>query len=356
MEAVLRGAIRACYAGLDSVTLRQRIAERIVEPLALDAHAFSLCDPETGLLTHTVGAGVPPALSTAFVQYLYPEEVSLLAARMRRGGNAVFSVPEHSPLARETLGQHGIGDQIYLGVVMNGRPQGGWCVMRESATSRAQQDTSAFLRRLAPHVARGLRTAGRIDAARAASPARDVAAGVLALDARNRRIVQTPSASQILADIADHGFDTNIQLPTVLLSAIASLRNGTDGDRASIEVRLRGHSGRWYRIEANRAEPDENGATSTVIVMQPVAAGRAARLLLDAYNLSPRERQIVAAVVRGDPTKTIAASLGISPYTAKEHLERACAKIGVRGRKGLIGKLFADGMARAVPKKGDGAR
>src|SRR5690348_15564862 len=103
MEAVLRSAIRACYAGHDSVTLRREVASRIAPPLALDAYAFSLCDPETGLLTHTVASGVPAALNTAFVRHLYPNELAPLTASMRSSGQAVFSVPEHSPMARAEL-------------------------------------------------------------------------------------------------------------------------------------------------------------------------------------------------------------------------------------------------------------
>ena len=57
----------------------------------------------------------------------------------------------------------------------------------------------------------------------------------------------------------------------------------------------------------------------------------------------PVEGEVVAAVVRGEPTKCIAASLGISPYTVAEHLDRACAKVGVRGRKALVARLFLDG-------------
>jgi hypothetical protein len=31
-----------------------------------------------------------------------------------------------------------------------------------------------------------------------------------------------------------------------------------------------------------------------------------------------------------------------------EHLERACRKVGVRGRKALVAKLFVDGYAPAL--------
>lgn len=71
-------------------------------------------------------------------------------------------------------------------------------------------------------------------------------------------------------------------------------------------------------------------------------------LLLGEYRLSPRERQVVAAAVRGEPTKVIAASLDISQYTVIEHLDRACNKIGVRGRKELVARLFAGVLASTV--------
>jgi DNA-binding CsgD family transcriptional regulator len=70
-----------------------------------------------------------------------------------------------------------------------------------------------------------------------------------------------------------------------------------------------------------------------------------AGILTRLYGFSAREREVIAAVARGEPTKFIAASLGVSPHTVTEHLERACHKLGVRGRKALIAKLFFEGYA-----------
>ena len=53
----------------------------------------------------------------------------------------------------------------------------------------------------------------------------------------------------------------------------------------------------------------------------------------------------ILALLRDDarlPVASLAATLGISPYTVAEHLDRACAKVGVRGRKALVAKLFLD--------------
>lgn len=111
-----------------------------------------------------------------------------------------------------------------------------------------------------------------------------------------------------------------------------------------VVLRARGRSGRWYTIRAMLAEPDATGQCSTVVV-QPSTPRERAAILTRLYDLSQREREVTAAVARGESTKRIAARLGVSPHTVKEHLDRACAKIGVRGRKALVAKLFIDGYA-----------
>ena len=40
-----------------------------------------------------------------------------------------------------------------------------------------------------------------------------------------------------------------------------------------------------------------------------------------------------------------AAQLGVSAYTVRDHVDHACEKVGVRGRKALLAKLFFDGYA-----------
>jgi DNA-binding CsgD family transcriptional regulator len=51
-------------------------------------------------------------------------------------------------------------------------------------------------------------------------------------------------------------------------------------------------------------------------------------------------------VARGYSSKEIAHRLGISPYTVQDHLDHAAEKVGVRGRRALLAKLFFDGHAR----------
>ena len=98
-------------------------------------------------------------------------------------------------------------------------------------------------------------------------------------------------------------------------------------------------------MRASLAEPDASGESAVVIVIRPALAQEIANVLTRLYALSPREREVIAAVARGEATKCIAETLKLSPHTVTEHIQRACDKIGVRGRKALIARLFFDGYA-----------
>ncbi|MBI4500475.1 MAG: helix-turn-helix transcriptional regulator [Gemmatimonadetes bacterium] len=76
--------------------------------------------------------------------------------------------------------------------------------------------------------------------------------------------------------------------------------------------------------------------------------GDVAPVLALLYGLSPREREVLMLVARGCSTKEISGCLGISPYTVQDHLDHAFDKVGVRGRRALLARLFFDGLARSL--------
>jgi len=262
----------------------------------------------------------------------------------------MFSMLDLSPPVRAELASNGFGQQLQLSLAADGRLLGTWCMMRDVGAPASRDAERALLRRLIPHVTRGLQAAARVDqglAAAVGAPADDDAhaPGILVLDARDRATVRTPLAAAWLDDLADVGLEMPHRLPLAVHALVVRLRRARADVPVDAHVRMRGRSGRWYVLRASLSEPDPAGECAVVIVVRPAVPREVATILTRLYDLSAREREMVAAVARGESTKEIAAALGLSPHTVVEHIDRACAKIGVRGRKALIAKLFFDGYA-----------
>ena len=78
----------------------------------------------------------------------------------------------------------------------------------------------------------------------------------------------------------------------------------------------------------------------TVIVERagPSATGE---VLMAAYDLTPRERDVVGLIAQGFTVNQIAARLDISEWTVKDHTKSINRKVGVGSRTELLATLFA---------------
>jgi DNA-binding CsgD family transcriptional regulator len=342
MEQIERSIERVCAAGLDSASLRREIIARVLPVLGFDAYAFSTCDPETGLLAHTIADGIPGDLGKQFAEDFYAEECALISLHMGARNWPVFSMVEMSPRARDATRNAGLRSQLHVSLATNNRVRGLWCLMWAEQTPAAESRARALLQRVAPHVAYGLRAASLVDDGLAATEADVTAPGILVLNAAGHPTLRTPIAVRCLADIADSGVGADGDVPLSVLGLAAHVRNRA-GRPAGAFVRVRGASGRWYLLRGSLTEPDATGESSVVIVVRPALRHETAAMLERLHSLSEREREVVVAAARGDSTKRIAAQLCVSPHTVEEHMERACRKIGVRGRKALVAKIFVDG-------------
>jgi len=93
--------------------------------------------------------------------------------------------------------------------------------------------------------------------------------------------------------------------------------------------------GTWIAIDASPLV-DEPGAMA--IVLRPAPAPSILDVRLRAAGLTDREREIALALMRGDDTNAIAATLHLSPWTVQDHLKAIFDKTGVRSRRAFVAR------------------
>ena len=111
----------------------------------------------------------------------------------------------------------------------------------------------------------------------------------------------------------------------------------------SFRARLQHARGQWAILEAS---PLIGGDEDQVAVtIEPATGDQLISLLLVAYGLTPREREICSEVMAGHSTSAIAGRLFISSNTVQDHLKSIFAKVGVRSRGEMVARLRPNGSS-----------
>lgn len=345
-----REIIRLCHAGLDSQTLRIEIIKRLRKAIPLDVSFFSTADPATLLFT---GAVVDEVLGRALPQFLVNEflqdDVNKFS-RLARSATLVGSLiqatqreQERSPRYRDILAPLALGDELRAALVTKGTCWGFLCLHRDRSSPNFTATEAAFLSRIAPHMALGLRKALLLRST-VGSHVPD-APGLLLLTDDLTIVSVTPAAEQWLAEIAAADGTHKQPLPYAIYAVVARLKaieHGSDAEVALVvpKVRLRTESGSWIVLHASRlSSADANGLIAVIFeVARPIEI---APLIVQAYDLSKREGEIMQSVLRGLSTREIAETFHIMPDTVQDYLKAIFEKVGVRSRRELVGQIFA---------------
>lgn len=161
------------------------------------------------------------------------------------------------------------------------------------------------------------------------------APGLVVLDDRHEEISVSPTAKRWLDDLPEDRPGAGSALPYPVHAVAA---RATADTTVPARSRARTRSGRWAALHAWRIGPADQPMTA--VSLGPAEPGDLAAIVLDAYGLSHRERQVTQQVLLGNSTTQIAAGLAISEYTVQDHLKAVFDKTGVRSRRDLISELF----------------
>ncbi|MBK5305070.1 MAG: hypothetical protein JJD92_00125 [Frankiaceae bacterium] len=231
------------------------------------------------------------------------------------------------------------GDQELVAALRtrSGETWGALGLYRETGQPMFDEVEKRFLRECGPHLAEGARRA--LLFGEATDPESSQAPGLVVLTRDWQVESSTPGVEQWLRDLPDGDLD-NGTLPSAVLSVAArALRCIEDGEPAEVAMaRVLSRSGAWIVLHGAALQ---SGTDSRVaVIVEPAHPARITSLLMSAYGMTDRERDVTRLVLQGSSTAQIAGDLHVSPHTVQQHLKSIFEKTGVRSRRDLVGKVF----------------
>jgi DNA-binding CsgD family transcriptional regulator len=347
-EQMRREMIRLCHAGLDSRTLRIELLKRLRSVIPFDSSCFITADPATLLFTGSVVDELTSATSQLIENELLHDDVNKFTWLARSNlpvGSLVQATQgeiSRSRRYREILAPNGIGDELRAALLSGVCCWGFLCVHRDQSSPYFTAAEADYLARLTPYFAEGLRTAMLLSSTTRPTFADEP--GLLLMAEDLSVVAITPAAERWLADVAEADGPHKSALPyaiTTVVTRMLALEQGKETQSDLVpRTRLRTASGQWLVLHASRlSSPITQGQIAVIMeVARPVEI---APLIVQAYDLSKRESEIMQGVFHGWSTAEIADTFHISSHTVQDHLKAIFEKVGVRSRRELVGQFFA---------------
>jgi len=358
MDRAFSEVQRLCYAGLYEESLLQQVAERTRRAVPLEIYCMHTNDPSSGLVTGGVlsDSDYGEVARVAAERVQFDDDVTPFGWMVRKRLPALSlsettgGKPERALRYREVMVPLGVEHEMRGVFAVDGELWGSITAMREPESPDFDAREVAFFRRIAPHLAAGLKAAALRSEA-LAEPNGDNSPGVLVLDRAGRVLQYTAAAERWLRDLGDlgPGWREGDGLPLAVLSVMGALRRAlgteTNGERTRLpRLLVRARSGRCLVLHGAWTEPSSDGSSETTIVIEAAGPREVSWLRTSAYGLTEREREVVALVVRGASTRQISRTLYISEYTVQEHLSNVFEKVGERSRQALVKRLYLDSI------------
>jgi DNA-binding CsgD family transcriptional regulator len=336
--------IRLSARGLDVASFFDEAGAILRKAVLFDGFCSMTVDPATMLLTsHIAHDSVRPEDVPRLGRNEFLEEdvnkFGVLARAPRPAGvltDATGHLPESSPRYRDILRPNGFRDELRFALLDEGACWGWIALYRRAESGDFEVSDAALTASLSQLLAQGLRRAILL----AAAPTDDEpdALGLILLAAGGAVEAMTTPAerwlNQLIASAPAAG-DLPAVVNSVACRALLTARGGgSEGARARVPT----SGGTWLVIHGSVVGDPAEGRTA--IILEPARSPEIAPLIVAAYGLTAREREVTQLVLHGFSTAEIAGRLHLSEYTVQDHLKAIFDKVGVRSRRELVAQIF----------------
>lgn len=360
-ERVRQDVDVVAHAGLDLESFLLEAVESVRRAVPWVSACVGTHDPSSHLLTSARKYGDLRDRNShdhefGLIEYGTVEETSF--TELARGPVAAAGVhlltggrPDRSlRLSTFINPRFGYGDEVRL-AFRDGREV--WGVL---ALFRGEDDAPFdaaevdFLASLAAPFAHGVRAGmlTRLADVAVASGTTGLGPAVIIVGPDDQVTQMTPAAEVRLGELVTGPSHCDPLSPIAALIGAARRYARGETDRIP-RCRLRTAGGMWLVVQAGPLSTYGDRDGDVVITIEEARPPEIVSLVVAAFGLTPRERDVTQLVLQGVDTKEIARALHLSAYTVQDHLKSIFDKAGVRSRRELIARVYFD---QYVPRMG----
>jgi DNA-binding CsgD family transcriptional regulator len=347
-EPVQRGLDALARSGLDWRGFVTGAIDLLAGAVPHDAACIGPVDPDSGLITGSVKRNIGDELDAEFLEHEYvTDDVNLfrtLALREVPVGilaDATGGDPRRSSRHRDMFVPHwSLDHELRASARTDGQAWAAVALYRNGRTSGFSPAEADFLARVAGSLALGVRAGLVTAAASATTTTTATGPAVLVVEPDNSVSRLTPAAQDRVAELGGSGWGA---LPTPVAAITSAARALGDGRRGTVpRLRVRTAAGQWLLVHAAPLAARDGGGRQVVVTVEEARPPEIVPLVVAAFGLTGRERDVVARVLHGDSTQQIGRALHLSPYTVQDHLKAVFEKVGVGSRRELVARVYVD--------------
>ncbi|MCD6640302.1 MAG: helix-turn-helix transcriptional regulator [Nocardioides sp.] len=359
-ERVRRDVDVLARAGLDLDTFMEESLASIARAVPSVAACMGTHDPATNLLTSTRKYGALRDTAThdhdfGLIEYgtveptafteLARAAVPAAAVHLTTGGDI-----EKSGRMRDFMRPNfGFADELRLAFREAGTVWGALAMFRDGGDEPFSTTEVEFMASLTESFARGVRTGMLCRLTDTVAVSSGAGPIVLVVDSDNTIAQTTFGAVERLSELLAGREDDH---PSGMIAALvgAARRFARGESEAPPRSRIRASTGAWLVLHASPlSAAGERLSGDVVVTIEEARPPEIVSLVVAAFDLTARERDVTQLVLQGLDTKDIAASLHLSPWTVQDHLKTVFLKADVRSRRELIARVYFD---QYVPRMG----
>jgi DNA-binding CsgD family transcriptional regulator len=337
---------RLAAARRDNDAFRWEAAAILRRAIGFDGWCWMLADPWTGMPTRDVGENVIIEKAVRGFVRRHPDAWGGSWDPSRKQPVTVTSAVTGKDLARdlawrETFGPAGVGDHLSAWLVADGTCWARLHIHRDSSGEFFSADDAEFVAGVAPMLAARIRDGLRTPLLDDGAAWRDDPAlepGTIIVDEELSLVAATQSAWDWIDRLGLSKPNDAEPLPGFIYAATirVAVSRTQQPEPPPIRVRLQAADGHWVVV---RAAPLIGATDGYVITLEAARSEDLIPLLMRAWSLTAREREVAQLVIDGLASEDIARELFISVHTVRDHVKAIFAKIGIRRRQDLVGAL-----------------